>query len=129
MLPPPTTIATSTPRRRTAATSRAIVWTRSGSVPYSRSPISASPESFSSTRRNTAGGEADASRCAVSATDREPSKATDHDVLTGLAGKRCAELLDRLAAMLVLVNVRLAQEHHVVKPLLELPLDDSLAYV
>ena len=51
MFPPPTTIATSTPRRWTAATSFAIASTRSGSVPYSRLPISASPESFSSTRR------------------------------------------------------------------------------
>src|SRR5690242_13986601 len=129
MLPPPTTIATSTPRRWTSATSRAIVLTRSGSVPYSRSPISASPESFSSTRRNTAGREAEASRCAVSATDREPREAANHDVLTGLAGKRCAQLLDRLPAMLVLVDVLLAQEHHVVEPLVELALDDPLADV
>src|SRR5437016_6570 len=129
MFPPPTTIATSMPRRWTAATSRAIVWTRSGSVPYSRSPISASPESLSSTRRNTAVPAADGTRCAVSATDGEPRKAADHDVLTRFAGKRRAELLDRLAAVLVLVDVLLAQQHYVVEPLLDLALDDPLAHV
>src|SRR5215213_8438460 len=44
MLPPPTTIASSRP-------SRAIASTVFGSVPYSWSPISASPESFRRTRR------------------------------------------------------------------------------
>src|SRR5947209_4691823 len=129
MLPPPTTIATSTPRRCTSATSRAMAWTRSGSVPYSRSPISASPESFSSTRRNAAGREADVSCCAVSATDREPGKATDHHILTRLAGKRRAELLDRPTAVLVLVDVLLAEQHHVVEPLVDLALDDALTHV
>src|SRR5688500_9825531 len=51
MLPPPTTIATSTPSVATCATWRAINWIASGSspCPVSRSPR-ASPESLSSTR-------------------------------------------------------------------------------
>src|ERR1035437_6336473 len=129
MLPPPTTIATSTPRLWTVATSEAIDGTRSGSVPYSRSPISASPESFSITRRKTGGLGVDASRSVVSVTDGEPCKASDYDVLAGLAGERCAQLLDRLAAVLVLVDVLLAQQHHLVEPLVEFPGDDPLADV
>src|ERR1700693_6232659 len=46
MFPAPTTIATSTPWSRMAVTWRATATTRSGSVPYWRSPISASPDSF-----------------------------------------------------------------------------------
>ena len=46
----PTTIATSTPASCTCVTWRATAATRSGSVPYSRLPISASPESFSRMR-------------------------------------------------------------------------------
>src|SRR6202161_344802 len=50
MLPAPTTIATSTPCSCTSATWRATAATRSGSVPNSSVPISASPESFSRMR-------------------------------------------------------------------------------
>src|SRR5919109_237049 len=50
MLPAPTTSATSTPRAATEVICSAIRVTRSGSVPYSSDPISASPESFSRTR-------------------------------------------------------------------------------
>ena len=56
MLPAPTTIATSTPRSRIAATWRAIRSTSAASVPYSSSPISASPESFSRMRLNWGSG-------------------------------------------------------------------------
>src|SRR5215211_650099 len=52
MLPPPTTIASSRPSLCTSTISRAIRSTVFGSVPYSWSPISASPESFRRTRRN-----------------------------------------------------------------------------
>src|SRR5438105_591238 len=51
MLPPPITRHNSTPSRCTASTSAATWATIGGSSPYSRSPISASPDSFSSTRR------------------------------------------------------------------------------
>src|SRR5919197_3063339 len=50
MFPAPTTIASSTPLRWTSTTASAIVATRAGSSPYSRSPISASPDSLSRTR-------------------------------------------------------------------------------
>src|SRR5581483_2959292 len=117
MLPPPTTIATSTPRRCTAATSWAIACTRSGSVPYSRSPISASPESFRSTRRYAGAAALEGSCWAVSATDLEPREPADHDVLAGLRRECLPELLDRLAAVLVLIDVLLPHQHHVRKPL------------
>src|SRR6188472_994724 len=51
MLPPPTTIAASIPSDTAPATSRAISRTIAGSIPYSWSPRSASPDSFKSTRR------------------------------------------------------------------------------
>src|SRR5919198_175419 len=46
------TIATSTPRSRVSKISAAIASTVGRSIPYSRSPISASPESFRRTRWN-----------------------------------------------------------------------------
>src|SRR4029450_10416416 len=51
MLPPPTTIAASIPSDPAPATTRAISRTTRGSIPYSWSPRSASPDSFKSTRR------------------------------------------------------------------------------
>src|SRR5882757_2067677 len=51
MLPPPTTMQISTPRAWTWATSSAMRSTIFGSMPYSWSPIRASPEIFNSTRR------------------------------------------------------------------------------
>src|SRR5947209_13319057 len=127
MLPPPTTIATSTPLACTAATSLAIAATRSGSVPYCSSPISASPESLSSTRPKA--GAAESVTTGASVANPEPGKAPDHDVLARLGGQRGAELLDRLATVLFLVDVLLAQQHNVVQPLVELALDDSLPHV
>src|ERR671922_420933 len=53
MFPAPTTIAISTPRSCTSLISRAIRSTSRRSRPYSCSPISASPESFRSTRPKT----------------------------------------------------------------------------
>src|SRR5579862_4416694 len=127
MLPPPTTMAISTPRRWTEATSEAIACTHSGSVPYSSWPINASPESFSSTRRKTGGRLCAASpRCAVSATDREAREPPHDDVLAGLGGQLGPQLVDRLAAVLVLVDVLLAQQDDLVEPLVELALDDPL---
>src|SRR5947209_6533028 len=127
MLPPPTTIATSTPRPCVVATSAAIALTHSGSVPYSSSPISASPESFSRIRRKTGGAIFD--DAGVSAADGKPGKATHHDVLAGLGGQLGAQLLDRLAAVLLLVDVLLAQKDDIVEPLVELARDDPLTDV
>src|SRR5579871_1652801 len=130
MLPPPTTMATSTPRLSTAATSAAIACTDSGSVPYSRSPISASPESFRRTRRKTgARSGAFAPRCAVSATDGEAGEPPHDDVLSRLGRELGPQLLDRLAAVRVLADMLLAQEDDLVEPLVELALDDPLADV
>ena len=50
MLPPPMTTATSTPSRCTSTTSCAIWSATGGSMPYERSPMSASPDSLSRTR-------------------------------------------------------------------------------
>src|SRR2546423_1049843 len=50
MLPPPMTTATWTPRSRTLRISSARYFVYSGEIPNSRSPRSASPESFSTTR-------------------------------------------------------------------------------
>src|SRR6478609_1966817 len=50
MLPPPITIATSSPPERTSTSSRATLSTVGASRPYSCEPIKASPESFSRTR-------------------------------------------------------------------------------
>ena len=51
MFPPPMTMATSTPRRATSAISSARRSTTAGSMPKDWLPRSASPESFSRTRR------------------------------------------------------------------------------
>src|SRR3954471_11692985 len=50
MFPAPTTIAISRPSERTSTISAAISSILCGSIPYSRSPMSASPETLSSTR-------------------------------------------------------------------------------
>ena len=50
MFPPPITTESSGPPVRTATSSRASVSTVAASMPYSRVPIRASPESFSRTR-------------------------------------------------------------------------------
>src|SRR5690606_26917615 len=52
MLPPPTTMQTSTPRATAVFTSCAVRLTVAGSIPYSPSPIKASPEIFRRTRLN-----------------------------------------------------------------------------
>src|ERR687890_2908181 len=97
MLPAPSTTATSTPRSCRPLIWRAICRTTSGSVPYSRSPIRASPESFSRIRLNAGS--------VTLRADREPGEAADHDVLPGGARELDAQLLDRLAVVLVRVHV------------------------
>src|SRR5918995_7350861 len=93
MLPAPCTTATSTPRSCTPLICAAIAFTRPGSVPYSRSPMSASPDSFRRMRSKT-GLVTGALR-----PDREAGKAADDDVLAGRARQLGAQLLDRLAVV------------------------------
>src|SRR6478672_6046676 len=98
MLPAPTTIATSTPWSRIAVTWRATATTRSGSVPYWSSPISASPDSFRRMRLKAG---------AIGAQSLYPApglltyckarEAADDDVLTGGGRELVSELLHGLA--------------------------------
>src|SRR5918996_5466688 len=67
MFPAPTTIASSVPASWTACTSRAIASTVPGSIPYSRPPRSASPESLSRIRWKRAGVPVETGRVASSA--------------------------------------------------------------
>src|SRR4051794_17141533 len=103
MLPAPTTSAISTPRLATSWTCAAMPSTRSGSVPYSRPPIRASPESFSRTRLNAGSSDTPATivlRLPLLA-DGEPGEARDPHVLAGLRGDLRPHLLDRLAVVAV----------------------------
>src|ERR1700730_11848358 len=97
MLPAPTTIATSTPWSRTAATCRATAATRFGSVPYSRSPISASPESLSRMRLKAGAIAVESLYRQGLLADGEAGEAADHDVLAGRGGQLVTQLLNRLA--------------------------------
>src|SRR5882724_41860 len=106
MLPAPTTIAISTPSSWTRAISAATAFTRSGSVPYSKEPMRDSPESLSRIRLN-----------AGSATDGKPYETPDDDVLAGLRREVGPQLLDRLAVVLVTVDVRLLEEDDLLVPL------------
>src|SRR5215216_4082302 len=118
MFPAPWTTATSTPRSCTPLICAAIDSTRSGSVPYSRSPISASPDSLRRIR-SKAGRFTGALR-----PDGEAREAADHDVLAGGPGELGAELLDRLAVVLVGVDVLLLEQHDLLHPLAQLALGD-----
>src|SRR5918993_5943140 len=102
MLPPPTTIATSTPRSWTLRTCLAIVWMRTGSAPYSSVPIRASPESLRRMRLK-----AGLASTASLLPDLEAGEAADDDVLAGRRRDGGAQLLDRLAVVLVGVDVHL----------------------
>src|SRR3954453_3980843 len=88
MFPPPTTIETSSPCDWTAQISDEIPSTVRRSTPNSRPPISASPESFSRTRRKASG--------AVCAAAAASSSRTD----TASAGEREALELEHLGALL-----------------------------
>src|SRR5919109_1019098 len=122
MLPAPCTTATSTPRSCTPLICAAIASTRAGSVPYSRSPMSASPESLRRMRSK-------AGACTLLGSDREAGEAADDDVLTGRARERGAELLDRLALVLVGVDVLLVEQHDLLHPLAQFALGDLRADV
>src|SRR3954449_5333761 len=125
MLPPPTTTATSTPRACTRRTCSAIAAIRSLSAPYSSGPISASPDSLRRMRAKAGSPPAagsTSSRAISGASARPPPsgaflahlearEAPDDDVLAGLRGRGGAQVLDRLAAVLVVVDVRLVEQH------------------
>src|SRR5687767_732246 len=101
MFPPPTTIAISRPSVCTSTISRAIASTRFGSIPYSWSPINASPESFSSTLRKAGAapaGDRSVSACVVRGAtalfcDRE---ALEGDDTRACVGQRLAHRLRRV---------------------------------
>src|SRR5687768_13851364 len=128
MLPPPTTIAISTPPSLASAICAAISRVTSGSIPYCRDPISASPESFSSTRRyagapmvrsSTSGG-LFVNAVGGGLADRHPDEARDPDVL---AEQR--DLLgDQVAHLLVGVAVLQLHQADRLEPLAQLALDD-----
>src|SRR3954449_6278349 len=147
MLPPPTTIATSTSRSLTSRTARASASMRCGSWPYSWSPISASPDSFSSTRLKAAsrdsvagGAVADTTgECSVRAlcadtprargsgsADRVRGESGHLDVLARLARQRGAHLLD---LQLLVAEVRLLEEHDLLVPLAQAALRDLVELV
>src|SRR3954447_9328052 len=107
MLPAPRTTATSTPCSRMRAIWPAMAFSVCGSVPKSRSPMSASPDSLSRTRlkaaisgsaRGPGVGRPPGSRVGpLLRADREAREALDDDVLAGLGRQLRAQLLDRLA--------------------------------
>src|SRR6201992_3899613 len=118
MFPAPTTIPTSTPRSRTEAIWVAMRSTSAGSVPYSRRPIRASPESFSRIRPN----------CSkrLLAADFEVGEAGDADVLAGFRRQLLAQLLDHLRAVFLGVDVLLVEQRAFRAPFLQLALADFL---
>src|SRR5687767_3755875 len=122
MFPPPTTTAVSTPRSETCLTWAAIAAMRAGSAPYSRSPINASPESLSSTRRNFGSG-------IRLLAYLEPGEPADDHVLAGAGRERGTHLLDRLAVVLVGVDVGLVEQHVLLQPLLHAALGDLLLHL
>src|SRR5215211_4455259 len=108
MFPAPTTMPIPTPCSRTAATSAAIRWIVPRSSPYERSPIRASPESFSSTRRKagvpTRSGARASSARTLTATSLAERVADELDHVDAFALERLA---DREAGV---VDPRLLQE-------------------
>src|SRR6202035_3225746 len=107
MFPAPTTIATSTPWSRTAVTWRATATTRSGSVPNSNPPISASPESFSRMRLKAGAIDGRAYPPRRLLADREAGEATYDDVLAGAGRQLVTQLLDGRAVELGVVHLLL----------------------
>src|SRR3954451_10193609 len=123
MLPAPSTTAIWTPRSCTALSWSAIDPTVAGSVPYSSGPIRASPESLIRTRLKTG-----SSLTALRAY-REAREATDDHVLARRARQGRAQLVDRLALVLVRVDVDLVEQDDVLHPGLQLALGDPRADV
>src|ERR671924_1292573 len=118
----PITIATSTARSCTSLISAAIASTVGRSIPYSRGPMRASPESFSRMRWKTGAREA-AIACSELASVTE-GKALELEHLGALLGER---LRDRLR---LLVDPRLVEEDAAALrevALVHHPVDDLLA--
>src|SRR3954452_15695071 len=122
MLPAPRTMAISTPSSWTRLTWSAMRPSVSGSVPKSSGPMRASPDSFSRIRLN-------AGTLARLLADREAREPPDDDVLARLRRELGADLLDRLAVVLVRVDVRLLEQHDLLEPLVDLALGGALARV
>src|SRR5215213_1161420 len=97
MLPPPTTIASSTPSACTPTISSAIAATVLRSMPYEWSPISDSPESFSRTRRKV-GAPPAGERSATSSVCTVTRLFCDREALEGddMRVRRRKRLTDRL---------------------------------
>src|ERR1039458_6746484 len=123
MFPAPTTIATSTPWSRTAVTCRATAPTRSGSVPNSSAPISASPDSFSRMRLNAGAIDVRAYSSSGLLADGKAGKAADDDVLPGGGRQLVTQLLHGLAFELGVVHL-LLEQHDRLKPCVELAGED-----
>src|SRR5581483_4671375 len=120
MFPAPITSAISSPPACVSTISRASASIRSGSMPWSRPPISASPDSFSKTRSNGAGlgrGVALATRLLCQG---EPAELNHLE----------ARLRQRLPGLLAgLVDPLLVREHELGQPLLDATLDDLAAHL
>src|SRR4051794_41033738 len=96
---------------------------RAASAPYSRSPISASPDSFRRTRPNAACPFCDSG---LLLSHLEAHEATDDHVLVGGRGHLRPQLLDCLGLVLLLVDVLLVEEHDLLEPLPHPALGDLL---
>src|SRR3954451_3199857 len=120
MLPAPITIATSTPVPWTSAISAASASTVGRSRPYSRSPISDSPETFRRTRRNATARSSSVSAGAPAVTPSvsQGDALERNDLGTGLG----QSLGDRLRGVL---DQRLFDQHAGVRAK-EALLEDSL---
>src|SRR6266508_3002841 len=121
MFPAPTTTAVSTPSDWTPAISRASRSTVARSIPYSRSPIRASPESFSRMRRKTGAAVGSAASSLVRAGALPNGNAPELEHLQ-------ARLLERLRdGLRGVVDPHLFGEHRLrVEALLEHAFDDLL---
>src|SRR6187549_3479612 len=100
MFPAPTTTASCVPASCTATISSAMAVTVFGSIPYSRSPRSASPDSFKSARRNWTPlppvvACATSSALVVTLRARDGDASEPHDLGTGV-GERLIDGLRRL---------------------------------
>src|SRR4051794_17495505 len=121
MFPAPITSAISRPPLWASTISWARPSIVSGSTPWSRSPISASPESFRRTRPNGAvlgSGVGALVTCLLCQCEAAELKHLEPGLL-----ERCADLLAGL------VDPLLAFEHEVGEPLLDPALDDLAAHV
>ena len=106
MLPAPTTIATSTPRSRTAATWLAMRSTSAPSVPYSRLAHQGLAGELQQDAPESGLGRVGHVAVTLFVADAEIGEAGDADVLAGLRRQLLAQLLDRLRVVFLGVDVR-----------------------